>query len=54
MVKCFLVNCGIVDINFPPYLLGLALAKFLSFKMETALRGRFQDSETTKKNIIAN
>jgi hypothetical protein len=22
--------------------------------METALRGRFQDSETTKKNIIAN
>jgi hypothetical protein len=43
-----------VYINFPPYLLGLSLANFLSFKMETALRGRFQDSEVTKENITAN
>jgi hypothetical protein len=54
IVKCFPVNCGMVDVNFSPYSLGLAPANFLSFKMVTALRGRFQDNEVRKKNITAN
>jgi len=54
IVKCFLVNCGMADINFPPYSLGHAPANFLSFKMGTALRGGFQDNEVRKKNVTAN
>jgi hypothetical protein len=53
-VKCFLVNCAMVVINFPPYSLDLAPANFLSFKMGTAIRGMFQDNEVRKKNISAN
>jgi len=49
IVKFFPVNCGMVDINFPSYSLALAPANFLSFKMGTPLRGRFQDSEVRKK-----
>jgi hypothetical protein len=52
IVKC-LVNCGMVDINFPPYSIGLAPANFLPFKMGTALSGRVQDSEVRKKNMTA-
>jgi len=40
VVKCFPVNCGMVDINFPPYSLGLAPANFLSFVVGTAPRGQ--------------
>jgi hypothetical protein len=53
IVKCFLVNCGMVEINHPLYLLDFACANFVSLKMGTALKGRrFQDIGSMRKNVM--
>jgi hypothetical protein len=53
MGKCFLANCGMVEISYPLCSHNLmSVACFLFPKVKTALKGRrFQDIKDIQKNI---